>query len=50
MSVEFAMGKIKDCKKYIGMTVLSALCFFASGNEAQAQNNDNLYPFHNTQQ
>ena len=22
------MGKIKDCKKYIGMTVLSALCFF----------------------
>ena len=43
MNVEFAMGKIKDCKKYIDMTVLSALCFFASGNEAQAQNNDNLY-------
>ncbi|MBQ8785941.1 MAG: hypothetical protein IJZ59_07895 [Alphaproteobacteria bacterium] len=32
------MGKFKDsCKKYVGMTVVSALCLFGGGNEAQAK-------------
>ena len=38
MNVEFAMGKFKDnCKKYVGMTALSALCLFGGANEAQAK-------------
>ena len=40
------MGKFKDdCKKYIGMTALSALCLFGGANEAQAKQTSDDFQF-----